>query len=172
MYIEMVVGGLMVDPLTNSPVLILKDLKGDQTLPIWIGVLEATSIAAVLEKVDVGRPMTHDLLKTIIGQLGARVLRVEICDLRNNTYYALLHLEREGECIQIDSRPSDAVAIAVRSGAPIFVLDEVLDKSKKEEKAEQKTESASTRVATTTDKEKLKEILEKLNPDDFGKYKM
>lgn len=171
MYIEMVVGGLTIDPLTNSPVLILKDLKGNQTLPIWIGVLEATSIATVLEKIDVGRPMTHDLLKTIVNELGARILRVEICDLRNNTYYALLHLERNGECIQIDSRPSDAIAIALRSGAPIFVLDEVLAKSKKEEENE-KEDKGKARVATTADKEKLKEILKELNPEDFGKYKM
>lgn len=171
MYIEMVVGGLTIDPLTNSPVLILKDLKGNQTLPIWIGVLEATSIATVLEKIDVGRPMTHDLLKTIVNDLGARILRVEICDLRNNTYYALLHLERDGECIQIDSRPSDAIAIALRSGAPIFVLDEVLAKSKKEAENEKEAKD-TTRVATSADKEKLKEILEDLNPEDFGKYKM
>ncbi len=171
MYIEMVVGGLTIDPLTNSPVLILKDLKGEQTLPIWIGVLEATSIATVLEKIDVGRPMTHDLLKTIVSNLGARILRVEICDLRNNTYYALLHLEREGECIQIDSRPSDAIAIALRSGAPIFVLDEVLAKSRKEGENEKEAKD-TTHAVTTRDKEKLKEILQELDPEDFGKYKM
>jgi len=171
MYIEMVVGGLTIDPLTNSPVLILKDLKGEQTLPIWIGVLEATSIATVLEKIDVGRPMTHDLLKTIVNDLGARVLRVEICDLRDNTYYALLQLDQNGRCIQIDSRPSDAIAIALRSGAPIFVLDTVLEKSEKEAEGEKKSAEA-VNVATTDDKEKLKEILEELNPEDFGKYKM
>ncbi len=171
MYIEMVVGGLTIDPLTNSPVLILKDRQGEQTLPIWIGVLEATSIATVLENIDVGRPMTHDLLKNIVHDLGARILRVEICDLKNNTYYALLHLEKNGECLQIDSRPSDAIAIALRSGAPIFVLDEVLAKSKKEAENE-KVARDTTRVATTADKEKLKEILEELNPEDFGKYKM
>ncbi len=171
MYIEMVVEGLTIDPLTNSPVLILKDLKGEETLPIWIGVLEATSIATVLEKIDVGRPMTHDLLRTIVKDLGARILRVEICDLRNNTFYALLHIEKDGECLQIDARPSDAVAIALRSGAPIFVLDEVLTKSKKEAKDDKKKREL-TRVTTTADKEKLKDILEELNPEDFGKYKM
>ncbi len=171
MYIEMVVGGLTIDPLTNSPVLVLRDLKGEQTLPIWIGVLEATSIATVLEKIDVGRPMTHDLLKTIVSDLGARILRVEICDLRDNTYYALLHLDQNGRCIQIDSRPSDAIAIALRSGAPIFVLEEVLKKSKREpDDAQAPKETA--KVATMKDKEKLKEILEELDPEDFGKYKM
>ncbi len=171
MYIEMVVGGLTIDPLTNSPVLVLRDLKGEQTLPIWIGVLEATSIATVLEKIDVGRPMTHDLLKTIVNDLGARILRVEICDLRDNTYYALLHLDQNGRCIQIDSRPSDAIAIALRSGAPIFVLEEVLEKSKKESD-DKKDFNEVAKAATTSDKEKLKEILEELNPEDFGKYKM
>ncbi len=171
MYIEMVVGGLTIDPLTNSPVLILRDLKGERTLPIWIGVLEATSIATVLEKIDVGRPMTHDLLKTIVNDLGARILRVEICDLRDNTYYALLHLDQNGRCLQIDSRPSDAIAIALRSGAPIFVLEEVLEKSKKEPDIEGSSKETAG-IVTTSDKEKLKEILEELNPEDFGKYKM
>ncbi|RTZ92000.1 MAG: bifunctional nuclease family protein [Deltaproteobacteria bacterium] len=171
MYIEMVVGGLTIDPLTNSPVLILKDLKGEQTLPIWIGVLEATSIATVLEKIDVGRPMTHDLLNTIVSDLGARILRVEICDLRDNTYYALLHLDQKGACIQIDSRPSDAIAIALRCGAPIFVLDTVLEKSKREVENDKEVKEG-IKVTSTEDKEKLKEILEELNPEDFGKYKM
>ena len=171
MYIEMVVGGLTIDPLTNSPVLVLKDLKGEQTLPIWIGVLEATSIATVLEKIDVGRPMTHDLLKTIVNDLGARILRVEIRDLRDNTYYALLHLDQNGTCLQIDSRPSDAIAIALRSGAPIYVLDTVLERSKKETDLDEKP-SDVVKVTATEDKEKLKEILEELNPEDFGKYKM
>jgi len=171
MYIEMVVGGLTIDPLTNSPVLVLRDLNGEKTLPIWIGVLEATSIATVLEKIDVGRPMTHDLLKSIVSELGAKVLRIEICDLRNNTYYALLHLDFNGKCIKIDSRPSDAIAIALRSGAPIFVLDEVLEKSQKDTESEKKPRDAAA-VTSTANKEKLKEILEELTPEDFGKYKM
>ncbi len=172
MYIEMVVGGLTIDPLTNSPVLILRDLQGNRTLPIWIGVLEATSIATVLEKIDVGRPMTHDLLKTIVHHLDATITRVEICDLRDNTYYAYLHLDRHGRDIQIDSRPSDAIAIALRTGAPIFVAEEVLEKSRRDVAIEEDEKSEGVNVASTSDKEKLKEILEELEPEDFGKYKM
>jgi bifunctional DNase/RNase len=167
----MKVGGLTLDPLTNSPVLVLKGLKGEKILPIWIGVLEATAIATVLENVDVGRPMTHDLLKTLIAELGARILRVEICDLKMNTYYALIHLEQSGQCIQIDARPSDAIALAVRFDAPIFVEEKVLEKSlfESEEGTGQKRAS---KIIAKADRENLKRILEKLKPEDFGKYKM
>ena len=171
MYIEMKVGGLSLDPMTNSPVLVLKDLKEEKILPIWIGVLEATAIATVLEKVDVGRPMTHDLLKTIIVELGARILRVEICDLKMNTYYALIHFEQNDRCIQTDARPSDAIALAVRFDAPIFVEEKVLEKSLLAS-GEGAGEKKASRVISKADRENLKKILEKLTPEDFGKYKM
>ena len=171
MYIEMEVGGLTLDPLTNSPVLVLKALKGGRTLPIWIGVLEATAIATILEKVDIGRPMTHDLLKTVILELGGRILRVEICDLRMNTYYAMIHLEQDSRHIQTDARPSDAIALAVRFGTPIFVHEKVLEESLLEA-GEKKSRNSESRVISTEDREKLKKILEKLTPEDFGKYKM
>jgi len=114
MYIEMEVGGLTLDPLTNSPVLVLRDLKGEKVLPIWIGTMEATAIATILEKVDVGRPMTHDLLKTMILELGGRILRVEICDLRMNTYYALIHLEQITELISPQGRPGTSLDLPGR----------------------------------------------------------
>ncbi len=171
MYIEMEVGGLTLDPLTNSPVLVLRDLRGEKVLPIWIGTMEATAIATILEKVDVGRPMTHDLLKTMILELGGRILRVEICDLRMNTYYALIHLEQKNRRIQTDARPSDAIALAVRFGVPILVHKKVLEKSQLET-GEKRGRNGEARVISTADREKLKKILEKLAPEDFGKYKM
>ena len=161
----MVISGLTVDSLTNSPIVILKETEGDRTLPIWIGLLEATAIASELEGINFSRPMTHDLLKNIMELIEMRVEKVEVCDLRNNTYYALIHIRYNGKEMSIDARPSDALAISLRVGAPIFVEEEVIQKSKQidlQAEAEDKSEQGK----------KWQEILENLNPEDFGKYKM
>lgn len=162
---EMRVAGITVDPFTNTPIVILKDLEDRDVLPIWIGLLEASSIATALERIPTPRPMTHDLLKNILEGLGVRVVKIEINDLRDNTYYALIHLDVQGRRLVIDSRPSDAIALALRVEAPIFVDEEVLKKSAKLE-----TERKGDKVVT--DSKEWEDILESLSPDDFGKYKM
>ena len=161
----MVISALTVDALTNSPIVILKDVDGDKTLPIWIGLLEATAIASELEGIKFSRPMTHDLLKNIMEFLDVKVNRVEVCDLKDNTYYALIFIDYDGKEISIDARPSDALALSLRVNAPIFVADEVIQKSKQIDltaEAEDKSEEGK----------KWQDILENLNPEDFGKYKM
>jgi len=130
---EMIVGGLTVDPYTNTPIVLLKDPEGEDVVPIWIGFFEASAIATQLEKVKLARPMTHDLMRNILDTLGAKVLRIEVTDLRDNTYFALIHLEFDGEHYEIDSRPSDAIALALRVGAPIFINEEVIEKSRQSE---------------------------------------
>lgn len=165
MFKPMLISGLTVDPLTNSPIVILKEIDGERTLPIWIGLLEATAIASELEGIKFSRPMTHDLLKMIIDRIDIEVNKVEVCDLKNNTYYALIHLNHNGKEISIDARPSDALALSLRMDAPIFVEEEVIKKSKQIDLTadpEDKTEQGK----------KWQEILERLDPDDFGKYKM
>ncbi len=161
------ISSLNMDPVTNSPIVILKEIEGEQTLPIWIGLLEATAIASEIEGVSFSRPMTHDLLKNILDKTDTKVKRIEICDLKDNTYYAIIHVTSKGKALSIDSRPSDALAIALRTRAPIFVSDEVLEKSKQIEASaegvpEDKTEKGK----------KWQDVLEKLGPEDFGKYKM
>jgi len=165
MFKKMKVFGLAIDPFTNSPIMILKDVDGEKSVPIWIGMLEATAIASELEKINFSRPMTHDLLKNIIQQLNAEVIRVEVCDLKDNTFYALIYLHVNDKEFAIDARPSDAIALALRTESPIFVAEEVIKRSKSVEmghKEEIKTEESK----------KWTEILEKLSPEDFGKYKM
>jgi bifunctional DNase/RNase len=165
MLTPMVIAGLTVDPLTNSPIVILKEIQGEKTLPIWIGLLEATAIASELEGIKFSRPMTHDLLRNIMSVVDVKVNRVEVCDLKNNTYFAIIHLTHGGKEMSIDARPSDALAISLRMGAPIFVSDEVIKKSAQIDlKAEPEDKSEQGK--------KWQDILEKLNPDDFGKYKM
>jgi len=165
MFRPMAISGLTVDPLTNSPIVILKEIDGERTLPIWIGLLEATAIASELEGIKFSRPMTHDLLKNIMGLIEVKVNRVEVCELKNNTYYALIHLSHKGKDISIDARPSDALALSLRVNAPIFVAEEVINQSKQIDlKAEPEDKSEQGK--------KWQEILEKLNPEDFGKYKM
>ncbi len=163
----MTISSVNMDQVTNSPIIILKEVEGDQTLPIWIGLLEATAIASEIEGVKFSRPMTHDLFKNVMDQVDIRIKKIEICDLRDNTYYALIHLDTRGKVLTIDSRPSDAIALALRTQAPIFVSDEVLRKSKKVD---------ATREGVPADKseqgKKWQDILEELNPEDFGKYKM
>lgn len=165
MFRPMVVSGLTVDPLTNSPIVILKETDGERTLPIWIGLLEATAIASEMEGIKFSRPMTHDLLKSIMDMIDVEVNKVEVCDLKNNTYYALIHMTHGGKDISIDARPSDALALSLRMDVPIFVAEEVISKSKQ-------IDLTSEPDDTSEQGKKWQEILEKLNPEDFGKYKM
>ena len=165
MLLRMKVYGLTIDPMTNSPIIILKDLEGDKTLPIWIGLLEATAIASEMENVKFSRPMTHDLMKNLLDQLNTRVARIEICDLRDNTFYALVYLAAQDKELTLDARPSDAIALALRMQAPIFVDEEVIQKSKA-------VDLGAKEEIQSDDGKKWTEVLEGLDPDDFGKYKM
>jgi bifunctional DNase/RNase len=162
---EMTVSGLTIDPFTNSPIMILKDVGSDKAVPIWIGLLEATAIASELENIKFSRPMTHDLLKNIMELMETSVTKVEVCDLRDNTYFALIYLLREGREISIDARPSDAIALALRTQSPIFVADVVIQKARR-------VDLSAQEAITTEDAKKWTEILEGLDPEDFGKYKM
>ncbi len=169
--VKVVVHGLAVDPVSNSPVMLLKETHGDRILPIWIGVLEATSIASRLENIQFPRPLTHDLMKNILDFLGIKIPKIEIVDLRDNTYYAIITLEIQGELVDIDARPSDAVAMALRMGSEIFVHEEVLRKSQTFTDSPIKEGQEEIVGATEEEKEKLKELLETLDPKHF-KYKM
>src|SRR5437588_6610824 len=128
-FILMTVGGLTLDPVTKTPIVILKDAENKLNLPIWIGLLEATAMATELEGIKMARPMTHDLLRGVLGELGASVEAIEVTDLRDNTYYALIHLVIEGRRLAIDSRPSDAISLALRTKSPIYVAKKVLESS-------------------------------------------
>ncbi len=164
MFRQMKVTGLVMDPHSNTPILVLKDVKDETTLPIWIGLLEATAIATELENIQFPRPMTHDLIRTFFDHLSVSVEKIEVCDLRNNTYYALIYI-RSGENVSpIDSRPSDAIAIALRTKAPIYVKDEVITKYLKSDEAKPSFDEKN--------KEQWAEMLDKLDPSDFSKYKM
>ena len=162
---EMKVAGITVDPFTNTPIVLLKDLDDKDVLPIWIGLLEASSIATALENIQTPRPMTHDLLKNILDNLDANVIRIEVNDLKDNTYYALLHLEVNKKRFTVDARPSDAIAIAIRTEAPIFVEESVIHRSAKVDLAQKGDK-------VITDTSEWEDILENLSQDDFGKYKM
>jgi bifunctional DNase/RNase len=166
MLIKMKVTGLTIDPLTNTPIVILKDMEEKKAIPIWIGLFEASAIATELEKISFSRPMTHDLLTDILRVLEVEVTKIEINDLRNNTFFANIYLVRDGRNLVIDSRPSDAIAIALRANAPIFVDDKVIEKSRNVDFGTKITDIDNLKD------EKLKEFLENLSPDDFGKYKM
>ena len=161
MLIEMTIKGLMVDPITNTPIVILKDKDGDRVLPIWVGIFEANAIALQIENVATPRPMTHDLLRNIIGDLEGQVDRVVVNDLKDNTFYAIIHLTVRGERVEIDSRPSDAIALALRTRSPILVKEDVIDNAKTVDFAQQ-----------PADNERLQKWLESLDPDELGKYKM
>src|SRR6187431_2686990 len=130
MQIEMTIKGLMVDPITNMPIVILRDKDGEKVLPIWVGLFEANAIALQIENVSTPRPMTHDLLRNIISDLKASVQKIVVCDLQDNTFYALIYLTLNGATVAIDARPSDAIALALRTRAPIFVEDRVIDNAK------------------------------------------
>jgi bifunctional DNase/RNase len=146
MELEMKIRGLMMDPVTNMPIVILKDVNGNSVLPIWVGIYEANAIALEIEKVTTQRPMTHDLIKSL---------------LKEDTFYALIWLERDGELISVDSRPSDALALALRLDCPIFVDDTVLKSSK-----------LTANVSDKVNNEELRKWLEGLNDEDLGRYKM
>jgi hypothetical protein len=161
MQIEMSIKGLMVDPITNTPIVILRDKDGQKVLPIWVGIFEANAIALQIENIATPRPMTHDLLRNVIHDLKAEVRKIVVCDLQENTFYALIYLELNGGTVAIDARPSDAIALALRTRAPIFVEDTVIDNAKT---ADFTTEKA--------DSDRLHKWLESLDPDDLGKYKM
>ena len=166
MLIKMKVTGLTIDPLTNTPIVIMKDMQEKKAIPIWIGLFEASAIATELERITFSRPMTHDLLMDILRVLEVEVIKIEINDLRNNTFFANIYLVRDGKNLVIDSRPSDAIAIALRANAPIFVDDKVIEKSRNVDFGTKLTDLDKVKD------EKLKEFLENLSPDDFGKYKM
>ena len=161
MEVEMKIRGLMMDPVTNMPIVILKDVSGDSVLPIWVGIYEANAIALEIEKVSTPRPMTHDLLKNVLMGLDTRVRKVVVNELRDDTFFALIWLERDGRVISIDSRPSDALALALRLDCPIFVDDEVLKSSK-----------LASAVSDKVSGEELRKWLEGLNDEDLGRYKM
>ncbi|HZP02868.1 MAG TPA: bifunctional nuclease family protein [Terriglobia bacterium] len=161
MEVEMKIRGLMMDPVTNMPIVILKDVNGNSVLPIWVGIYEANAIALEIEKVNTPRPMTHDLIKNLLCGLETRVHKVVVNELRDDTFYALIWLEREGAVISIDSRPSDALALALRVDCPIFVEDEVLKNSK-----------IASATSDKTTNEELRKWLENLNDEDMGRYKM
>ena len=162
MQIEMSIKGLMVDPITNTPIVILRDKDGERVLPIWVGIFEANAIALQIENVTTARPMTHDLLRNVIQDLNATVQKIVVCDLQENTFYALIYLALNGNTLAIDARPSDAIALALRTRAPIFVEESVIDNAKPFEFSSDKPD----------DQDRLQKWLENLDPDDLGKYKM
>ena len=180
--IEMVVAGLVLDPASNAPIVILKDPEGDRCLPIWIGLSEATAIASALKKVQLARPMTHDLMRSMIEDLGGQVVRVVVTNLQDNTFHANIELKQGDALIVIDARPSDAIAIAVRVSAPISVSKQVLEHAQvtlvavapegaEEMDIDQELLESQEQNFANIDKEKWAEILADMDPDDF-KYKM
>jgi hypothetical protein len=161
----MKVRGLALDPLSNMPIIILRDEEEKRSLPIWVGIFEANAIALELEKITTPRPMTHDLIKNILEAVDARVLKVVVNDLRDNTFFATIHLQLGQSEITVDSRPSDAIALALRVGASILVEEEVVKKAKSVEVAKE------AEAVSADDREKIKEWLDNLKPEDFGKFK-
>jgi bifunctional DNase/RNase len=162
MEVEMKIRGLMMDPITNMPIVILKDSGSSSVLPIWVGIYEANAIALEIEKVSTPRPMTHDLIKTLLTGLDAGIRKVVVSELREDTFYAVIWVERNGELISVDSRPSDALALALRHDCPIYVDDSVLKSSKA-------TAAMADKVNAN---QELKRWLENLNEEDLGRYKM
>jgi len=161
MEVEMKIRTLMMDPVTQMPIVILRDVAGETILPIWVGVYEANAIALEIEKVSTPRPMTHDLIKTIVTGLDVTVQKVVVNELRDDTFYALIWMDKNGESVSIDARPSDALALALRLDCPIFVDDQVL-----------KTSKMVTTASDKNNNEELRRWLEQLNDEDFGRYKM
>ncbi len=163
MLIEMKISALGTDPVTHMPFVVLKEKDGERSFPIWIGIFEAGAIAVELEKVKLNRPMTHDLLKNVVDELGGGLKRVEIVDLKDNTYYARVVIETaDGRQRILDARPSDAIALALRASSPILADERVITRSLEESKDAD---------AAKSEEEKWREILEKMRPEDFGKYK-
>jgi len=161
MEVEMKIRGLMMDPVTNMPIVVLKDINGNAILPIWVGIYEANAIALEIEKVSTPRPMTHDLIKTLLHGLGTGIRKVVVSELKEDTFYAIIWLDKEGELISVDSRPSDALALALRLDCPIYVDETVLKSSKNSGAATDKINN-----------EELRRWLESLNDEDLGRYKM
>lgn len=161
MQVEMTIKGLMVDPITNMPIVVLRDLDGSRVLPIWVGIFEANAIALQIENVATPRPMTHDLLRNVIIDLKGEVERIVVTELKDNTFYAVICLRVAGDPVNVDARPSDAIALALRSKAPIFVEETVLDTAKT-------TDAAPDRA----DSERLQKWLDSLDADELGKWKM
>ena len=161
MQIEMTIKGLMIDPITNMPIIILRDENGQRVLPIWVGVFEANAIALQIENVQTPRPMTHDLLKNLLEDLEARVVRVVVSALKENTFYAVIHLTAGGGEFAVDARPSDAIALALRTRSPIFVEEAVIQSAQSVEASKE-----------SMDVSRLRKWLEELSEDELGKYKM
>ena len=160
--IEVSIRGLMLDPVTNMPIVVLKDVASDLVLPIWVGVFEANAIALELEKTATPRPMTHDLLRNLAKGLGAKVSKVVVSDLREDTFYATIWMRQGEETVTIDARPSDAIALALRWDCPIFVATKIIGKSRQTDQA----------TGVNVNAEELRKWLENLNEDDTGQYKM
>jgi bifunctional DNase/RNase len=161
MEVEMKIRGLMMDPVTNMPIVVLKDLNGNTILPIWVGIYEANAIALEIEKVSTPRPMTHDLIKTLLLGLGTGIRKVVVSELKDDTFYAVIWLDKDGELISVDSRPSDALALALRLDCPIYVDESVLKSSKR-----------SSAAADKVSEEEQRRWLESLDDEDLGRYKM
>ncbi len=161
MQIEMTIKGLMIDPITNMPIIILRDGEGQRILPIWVGVFEANAIALQIENVQTPRPMTHDLLKNVIQDLSAQVERIVVTELKENTFYAVIHLRSDGAAVVVDARPSDAIALALRTSAPIFVEESVIASARSVESSKE-----------SMDVGRLQKWLENLSDEELGKYKM
>jgi bifunctional DNase/RNase len=159
------IAGLTIDPASNTPIILLKTDEGDETVPIWIGLLEATAIAAALQNINFERPMTHDLFKNFVQTMEMEVVKIEVCDLRDNTFFAHIYFASDDQVFTMDARPSDAIAIALRFDAPIYVDSQVIEKARvTEPKAEMLDKSSAGK--------KWAEYLNDLSPEDFGKYKM
>ena len=161
MQIEMTIKGLMIDPITNMPIIILRDEDGQRVLPIWVGVFEANAIALQIENVQTPRPMTHDLLKNVIDDLRGHVERIVVCELKENTFYARIHMSANGRAFEVDARPSDAIALALRTRSPIFVEEDVITSARSVESSKE-----------NMDLGRLQKWLEGLSEDELGKYKM
>jgi hypothetical protein len=162
----MKISGLTIDPITNTPIVILKDLQDNLAMPIWIGLFEASAIATELEKIVFPRPMTHDLFNEFLKTFEVYVERIEIIDIKNNTFYANIYLVKEGVTYALDARPSDAIAIALRANAPIYVDEKVIERSRNIDFGVKLTDLDKLK------EEKIREFLENLSAEDFGKYKM
>ena len=159
--VEMQIRGLMMDPITNMPIVVLKDVASDRVLPIWVGIFEANAIALELEKTSTPRPMTHDLLQNMARGLNAQVQRVVVSEMRDDTFYAVIWMDHAGETVAMDARPSDAIALALRWDCPIYVNRDVLERSKQSDSG-----------AQTANADEMRRWLENLNDDDMGRYKM
>jgi uncharacterized protein len=159
------IAGLTMDPASNTPIIILKSEKNNQALPIWIGLLEATSIASALQNIKYERPMTHDLFKNFTELLDISISKIEVCDLKDNTFYAKIYFISKGGNFEMDARPSDAIALALRFDAPIFVADEIMQKSKM-------GDGEAEILDTSEEGKKWADYLESLSPEDFGKFKI